>query len=145
KSITCAGCAEVGIQLLWHCAIIGSGQAGIAMENQTGMADQRRRLLWSLALVWAAGLVWAWWWVDGRHGQVFERRAYCAGDRVPRPFPSRQIQVLHVWQSGAPCNAGPEAYIRGKTERLGVRGVRSPRAGSLPGGRGEVLGELPQW
>src|SRR5690554_7395916 len=57
KSITCAGCAEVGIQLLWHCAIIGSGQAGIAMEKQTGMADWRRRLLWSLALVWAAGLV----------------------------------------------------------------------------------------
>lgn len=115
------------------------------MEKQTGMADWRRRLLWSLALVWAAGLVWAWWWMDGRHGQVFERPAYFAGDQVPGPFPAGQIQVVHVWQTGCPCNAGHEAYIREMTERFSARGVRFARAGSLPGGRGDVLGELPHW
>src|SRR5690554_5332243 len=142
KSITCAGCAEVGIQLLWHCAIIGSGQAGIAMEKQTGMADWRRRLLWSLALVWAAGLVWAWWWMDGRHGQVFERPAYFAGDQVPGPFPAGQIQVVHVSQPCCPCNAGLDAYIREMTARFGRRGVPCARDGSLPRGRVHVLGDL---
>src|SRR5690606_16339415 len=117
KSITCAGCAEVCIQLLWHCAIIGSAQAGIAMEKQTGMADWRRRLLWCLVLVCAAVLVCAWWWSVGRDGQVFERPAYFAGDQVPGRFPAGRIQVVHVWQTGCPCNAGHEAYIGAMAER----------------------------
>lgn len=105
----------------------------------------QRGLLASLVVIWAAGLAWAWWWFDGRHATTFERPAYFDGSAVPGPFAPGQIQVVHVWQSGCPCNAGHEAYISEMTERFRARGVRFARAGSLPGGRGDILADLPHW
>ena len=105
----------------------------------------QRGMLVSLAIIWAAGLAWAWWWFDGRHATTFERPVYFEGNAVPGPFAPGQIQVVHVWQSGCPCNAGHEAYISEMTRRFSAEGVRFARAGSLPGGRGDILGDLPHW
>lgn len=105
----------------------------------------RRRLLWGAFVLWASGLVWAWWWLDGRHARAFERPVYFEGADIAGPFAAGQVQVLHVWQANCPCNAGHEAYIADMTRRFSEQGVRFARAGSLPGGRGDILGDLPHW
>src|SRR5690554_7335339 len=79
KSITCAGCAEVGIQLLWHCAIIGSGAGGVGMGKKNRLGDRGRRPPGSPGLGWASGLVWAWWGVGGRAGAGFGRPGLFGG------------------------------------------------------------------
>lgn len=106
---------------------------------------QGRQRLWPLMVLWAAGMGWAWWWVDGRHERSFERPAYFEGLTVAGPFAPGQVQVVHVWQSNCVCNAGHEAYIQEMTRRFSEQGVRFARAGSLPGGRGDILGDLPHW
>lgn len=109
------------------------------------MSMWRRGLTGALAVIWILGLGWAWWWLDGRHARDFQRPAYFDGVAVAAPYASGQIQVLHVWQNGCPCNAGHEAYITDMIQRFSAQGVRFARAGSLPGGRGDILGELPHW
>lgn len=105
----------------------------------------RRGLLMLLAAVWAAGLTWAWWWFDGYHNRTFERPAHFAAANVAAPFAPGQIQVVHVWQAGCPCNAGHEAYIAEMTRRFSVQGVRFARSGSLDARQGTVLAQLPHW
>ena len=105
----------------------------------------RRSIVWTLGVLWLIGMGWAWWWLNGQHEQTFERPAYFDGKEVAGPFAPGQIQVVHVWQSDCPCNAGHEAYIREMTKRFSAQGVRFARAGSLPGSRGDVLGDLPYW
>ncbi|NLY58798.1 MAG: thiol-disulfide isomerase [Gammaproteobacteria bacterium] len=109
------------------------------------MSIWRRGLTGALAVIWILGLGWAWWWLDGRHARDFQRPAYFDGVEVAGPYASGQIQVLHVWQNGCPCNAGHEAYITDMIQLFSAQGVRFARAGSLPGGRGDILGELPHW
>lgn len=104
----------------------------------------RRALLVTLAVCWAAGLGWAWWWFDGYHARTFEGVAHFAAAQVDPPFAPGQIQVMHVWQAGCPCNAGHEAYIADMTRRFSAQGVQFVRSGSqaAPGG---ALSELPYW
>ena len=109
------------------------------------MQNWRQILLWLLPAVWGVGVGWAWWWLDGRHERSFERPAYFQGVEVPGPFAPGRVQVVHVWQRNCVCNAGHEAYIREMTRRFSEQGVRFARAGSLPGGRGDILGDLPHW
>ena len=100
---------------------------------------------WVLLMLLVAGLSGAWWWLEGQHERTFERPAYFEGGSVVGPFAVGQIQVLHVWQDDCPCNAGHEAYIGEMTRRFSEQGVRFARAGSLPGGRGDILEGLPYW
>lgn len=109
------------------------------------MQVRQRGLLWALLGLWIAGLGWAGWWLDGRHERAFERPAYFEGGDVAGPFAAGQIQVVHVWQADCPCNAGHEAYISEMTRRFSGQGVRFARAGSAPGGRGDILGGLAHW
>lgn len=107
---------------------------------------QRNLLTGGLLLVWLAGLVWAFWWFEGRYLKPFERPAYFQGLAVQPPFPVGQIQVVHVWQSGCPCNAGHEGYVADMTARFAAQGVAFARSGlagpaALPAG----LKELPFW
>ncbi|MFA5677145.1 MAG: DUF6436 domain-containing protein [Pseudomonas sp.] len=105
----------------------------------------RRSLIGALGIIWVLGLGWAWWWLDGRHERNFQRPAYFDGGDVAGPFAVGQVQVVHVWQDNCPCNAGHEAYISEMTGRFSDQGVRFARAGSLPGGRGDIHGDLPHW
>ena len=109
------------------------------------MVIWRGGLTGALVLVWIAAMAWAWWWLDARHERNFQRPAYFQGAGVAGPFAVGDIQVVHIWQSGCPCNAGHEAYIQEMTDRFAAQGVRFARAGSPAGGRGDILGDLPHW
>lgn len=100
----------------------------------------------ALLLVWALGLAWAFWWYEGQYLKAFERPAFFGAEAVAPPFEPGRVQVLHVWQSGCPCNGGHQAYIDDMTQRFTDQGVQFARSGqpsadALPG----VLKELPFW
>lgn len=98
---------------------------------KTGSAQLWRALLTAtLLLVWVAGLVWAFWWYEGRYVRAFDRPAFFEGVAVEPPFPAGQVQVVHVWQPGCPCNAGHERYVAEMTERFTEQGVRFAYAGA---------------
>ncbi len=100
----------------------------------------------ALLLVWLAGLMWAFWWYEGRYVRPFERPAFFEGVRVDPPFPAGQVQVVHVWQSGCPCNAGHERYVAEMTERFAAQGVKFARAGSESSeNMDSPFKELPYW
>lgn len=106
----------------------------------------RTVLTLSLLAVWAAGLVWAFWWFEGRYVKVFERPAYFHAEAVAPPFEPGQVQVVHVWQSGCPCNGGHQVYVSEMTRRFGQEGVQFARSGqaaaeNLPA----ALVDLPFW
>uniref|UniRef100_UPI003FA79754 DUF6436 domain-containing protein n=1 Tax=Pseudomonas sp. TaxID=306 RepID=UPI003FA79754 len=90
---------------------------------------QRKLITIGLLFIWAAGLVWAFWWYEGQYLRNFERPAYFAGVSVSPPFEPGQIQVVHVWQSGCPCNGGHQAYVDEMTQRFTEQGVRFARSG----------------
>lgn len=107
---------------------------------------QRNIITLTLLLIWAAGMVWAFWWYEGQYLRSFERPAYFVGTPVAPPFEPGKVQVVHVWQTGCPCNGGHEAYLDDMTGRFAEQGVRFARSGQagdagLPAG----LKNLPYW
>jgi len=106
-----------------------------------------RRLLVSVLLLgWLAGLAWAFWWFEGRYVKAFERPAYFNAQPVAPPFPVGQVQVLHVWQTGCPCNGGHQDYLADMTARFGAQGVMFARAGQeQSAGLPDALAPLPHW
>lgn len=107
---------------------------------------QRKLITIGLLLVWAAGMVWAFWWYEGQYLRNFERPAYFAGMPVNPPFEPGQIQVVHVWQSGCPCNGGHQAYVDEMTQRFAEHGVRFARSGQeSEAGLPDELKNLPFW
>lgn len=106
-----------------------------------------RKLLVGLLLVtWLAGLAWAFWWFEGQYVKAFERPAYFSAQDVPPPFTPGQVQVLHVWQAGCPCNGGHEDYLQSMTERFSARGVVFARAGAVSKeGLPPVLQKMAHW
>lgn len=111
------------------------------------MSRTYRNLVVILMLAaWLAGLVWAWTWYESRYVRTFERPAFFEGLPVAPPYEAGQVQVLHVWQVGCPCNGGHQAYINEMTERFTKDGVLFARSGqpesdSLP----RALREMPYW
>ena len=111
------------------------------------MSRTYRNLVVILMLAaWLAGLVWAWTWYESRYVRTFERPAFFEGLPVAPPYEAGQVQVLHVWQAGCPCNGGHQAYINEMTERFTKDGVLFARSGqpesdSLP----RALREMPYW
>lgn len=106
----------------------------------------RHLLTAGLLLAWGGGLAWAFWWYDGRYLRSFERPAYFNAEAVQPPFPIGQVQVLHVWQSGCPCNAGHQDYLAEMTARFGAQGVMFARAGPQDSaGLPAALVGLPYW
>ncbi|WOD11637.1 DUF6436 domain-containing protein [Pseudomonas sp. NyZ704] len=106
----------------------------------------KRLVVGALLLIWILGLVWAFWWYEGQYLKTFERPAYFGAEAVAPPFEPGQVQVLHVWQAGCPCNGGHQAYVEEMTQRFADKGVQFARSGqssarSLPG----VLKKLPFW
>lgn len=103
-------------------------------------------LVSALLLIWVAGLTWALWWYEAQYLKNFERPVFFGVEAVAPPFESGRVQVLHVWQSGCPCNGGHQAYVDEMTKRFGNQGVQFARSGqrsadTLTG----VLKELPFW
>lgn len=106
----------------------------------------RRAMVAALLMLWLAGLAWAFWWYEGQYLKAFERPVFFAAENVEPPFPPGQVQVLHVWQSGCPCNGGHQDYIEDMTRRFAEQGVQFARSGQ----RGEellpdALKVLPFW
>lgn len=106
----------------------------------------RNILTATLLACWAAGLLWAFWWFEGRYVKVFERPAYFQAAEVVPPFAPGSVQVVHVWQTGCPCNGGHQAYVGEMTKRFSAEGVEFARSGqaaakNLPA----ALSELPFW
>jgi hypothetical protein len=107
---------------------------------------QRNLLTLGLLVVWAAGMVWAFWWYEGQYLRSFDRPAYFSGTPVPPPFEPGQVQVVHVWQTGCPCNGGHQVYLEEMTRRFGEQGVRFARSGQVgEAGLPTGLKELPYW
>ncbi|UAW98601.1 thiol-disulfide isomerase [Halopseudomonas nanhaiensis] len=99
-----------------------------------------------LLVVWLAGLVWAFWWYEGRYVRPFDRPAFFNGVAVAPPFAVGQVQVVHVWQPGCPCNAGHEQYIAEMTERFTALGVQFAVAGAENEEKGgSPFKNLPYW
>ena len=116
------------------------------MDNQERRSVLRRSLVGLLLVAWLAGLVWAFWWFEGQYVKAFERPAYFNAQDGAPPFPPGQVQVLHVWQAGCPCNGGHEAYLQNMTERFAAQGVEFARAGASSGeGLPEILQKLIYW
>ncbi|PAU88115.1 thiol-disulfide isomerase [Pseudomonas sp. WN033] len=107
---------------------------------------QRNVLTGGLIGLWLAGLAWAFWWFEGRYVKAFDRPAFFQGVAVTPPFPTGAVQVVHVWRSGCPCNAGHQDYVNEMSERFAAQGVRFARAGLADDpGLGGVLKDLPYW
>lgn len=117
------------------------------MEIKNETCSPARKVGTGLLLVaWLGGLAWAFWWFEGQYVKAFERPAYFNAQNVQPPFPPGQVQVLHVWQAGCPCNGGHEAYLESMTRRLAQEGVRFARAGAQsPEGLPEALKKLTYW
>jgi len=120
---------------------------GVGVESQSETRSFARKIAVGLLLVlWVGGLGWAFWWFEGQYVKAFERPAYFSAPSVQPPFPPGQVQVLHVWQTGCPCNGGHEAYLANMTERFALQGVRFARAGSPSSdGLPEGLKKLTYW
>ena len=117
------------------------------MKSEEESKQPMRRILVGLLLIsWLGCLVWAFWWFEGRYVKAFERPAYFSAENVAPPFPPGEVQVLHVWQAGCPCNGGHEAYLANMTERFAQQGVKFARAGSASSdGLPEALKKLDYW
>lgn len=111
------------------------------------MRPLRRSILTLILLAgWAAGMVWAFWWFEARYVKVFDQPAYFNAAAVTPPFEPGKVQVVHVWQSGCPCNGGHQAYVSEMTKRFSEAGVLFARSGQVAAGNlPTVLTDLPFW
>lgn len=115
-------------------------------ERNEGYSTAKKVLVLLLLLIWLAGLAWAFWWFEVRYVKAFERPAYFNAQNVQPPFAPGQVQVLHVWQPGCPCNGGHEAYLENMTARFAQQGVLFARAGPSSGeGLPATLQNLLHW
>lgn len=105
----------------------------------------RKLAVGSLLLVWGVGLVWAFWWFEGRHVRVFTTPAHFQAQPATPPYPTGQVQVVHVWQKGCPCNAGHEDYLRQMTEQYAAQGVAFAWSGASAQAPPEQLRNWPYW
>lgn len=101
-------------------------------RNMTAQLWFKRSLAGALLLIWVMGLVWAFWWYEGQYLKAFERPAFFSAEAVTPPFAPGQVQVLHVWQAGCPCNGGHQAYVDEMTQRFSAQGVQFARSGQRP-------------
>jgi len=84
----------------------------------------------SAAMVAGASGVGFLGWVEGRYVKPSNALPISTAQPVAPPFPLAQVQVLHVWQTGCPCNGGHQTIWRGPlTRALARSGVMSPAAG----------------
>jgi hypothetical protein len=116
------------------------------VENKQHHPVVRKLLVGLLLTGWLAGLAWAFWWFEGQYVKAFERPAFFSAENVAPPFAPGQVQVLHVWQAGCPCNGGHETYLQDMTERFAARGVAFARAGVVSeAGLPPALQKMPYW
>ncbi|GGC92328.1 DUF6436 domain-containing protein [Halopseudomonas salina] len=117
------------------------------MSRQESRYSSTKKMAVGLLLLgWFAGLAWAFWWFEGQYVKAFERPVYFSAQNVQPPFAPGQVQVLHVWQPGCPCNGGHEDYLESMTERFSELGVMFARAGSQSTeGLLPALKQLPHW
>ncbi len=106
----------------------------------------KRVLVGALLLIWALALAWAVWWYQGQYLKAFERPVFFSAESVAPPFEPGQVQVLHVWQAGCPCNGGHQVYVDEMIQRFSAEGVQFARSGqstavALP----DALQALPFW